>query len=90
LNNFLFGIVQQHQTSNKQYSTMNANVIKLTPANAHQYIGHEIQFKTRGHDIVKRIINVSETGLSITIDHPDLKNNLQLVSRNVYVILPTP
>ena len=62
--------------------------LKLTPANAHQYVGHEIQFKTRGTTITKRILGVSDTGMSIVIDHPDLKNCLQIVTRNVYVIIP--
>lgn len=62
--------------------------LKLTPANAHQYVGYEIQFKTRGTTITKRILGVSDTGMSITIDHPDLKNCLQIVTRNVYVIIP--
>jgi hypothetical protein len=68
---------------------MNTNPsLKLTPANAHQYIGYEIRFKTRGTTMTKRILGVSDTGMSITIDHPDLKNCLQIVTRNVYVIIP--
>ena len=68
---------------------MNTNPsLKLTPANAHQYIGYEIRFKTRGTTMTKRILGVSDTGMSITIDHPDLKNRLQIVTRNVYVIIP--
>jgi hypothetical protein len=63
------------------------NTIKLTPDNVYQYIGREIIFKSRNSNIVKRIINVSNTGKTIQIDHPDLKNNLQIVTRNVYVII---
>jgi hypothetical protein len=63
------------------------NSIRLTPDNAYKYIGHEIVFNTRNNRIVKRIISVSNTGKSIQIEHPDLQNSLQIVSRKVYVIL---
>jgi hypothetical protein len=60
-------------------------LLKLTTVNARNYIGYDIMFKSRGNRIIKRIINVSNT--SVSIDHPDLKNNLQIVTRNVYVII---
>ena len=63
------------------------NTILLTPTNVFQYIGHEIIFKTRNNHVIKRIISASNTGRSIQIEHPDLQNSLQIVSRNVYVIL---
>lgn len=63
------------------------NTIRLTPENVFQYIGFEIIFKTRNNSIIKRIISVSNTGKSIKIDHPDLQNNLEIVSRKIYVIL---
>ncbi len=63
------------------------DTIRLTQDNVFQYIGREIIFKTRNNHIIKRIISVSETGKSIVIEHPDLNNCLQIVSRNVYVIL---
>ena len=64
------------------------NTVRLTRENVFQYIGYEIIFKTRGNHIIKRIISASPTGKTITIEHPDLKNTLQLVTRkNVYVIL---
>lgn len=63
------------------------NTIRLTPNNVFQYVGHEIMFKTRSNYVVKRIINVSNTGKTIKIEHPDLQNNLEIISRNVYVII---
>jgi hypothetical protein len=63
------------------------NTIRLTPTNVFQYIGYEIRFKTRKCYIIKKIISVSKTGKTIQIDHPDLQNNLEIESRNVYVIL---
>jgi len=62
------------------------NLIKLTPENASQYIGCEVIFKTRKQHVVKKILGVSDTGKSIQIDHLDLKDNLQIVTRKVYVI----
>ncbi len=61
--------------------------IRLTPENAAQYIGREIVFKTRGNQITKKILGVSKTGKSIQIDHPDLNNSLEIVSRIVHVVL---
>ena len=63
------------------------NQIRLTPDNAAQYIGRDIIFKTRGNNIVRRIIGVSNTGKSIQIEHPDLNNSLEIVSRKVYVLV---
>jgi len=60
-------------------------LIKLTPANARNYIGYEILFKTRNSYIVKRIKGVTAT--SVWIDHPDLGNYIQIVTRDVYVII---
>ena len=63
------------------------NLVRLTPENVFQYIGHEVIFKTRNTHVVKNIISVSDSGKTIQIDHPDLQNCLQLVTRNVYVII---
>lgn len=65
------------------------NQIRLTPDNAAQYIGSEIIFKTRGKQITKKILGVSSTGKSIQIDHPDLNNSLEIVSRIVFINSPT-
>lgn len=61
--------------------------VRLTPENAKQYVGYDIQFKTRGYNIVKKILGVSSTGKTVAIDHPDLRNNLEIVSRKVFVLL---
>ena len=61
------------------------NLVKLNPENAYQYIGYEILFKSRGYHIITKIISVSNT--SVKIDHPDLKNSLEILTRNVYVII---
>jgi hypothetical protein len=64
------------------------NTIRVTPDNVHQYIGYEIRFKTRGEYIVRQIMSVSNTGKTIQIDHPDLQNAVQIVTRKVTVIIP--
>jgi DNA-directed RNA polymerase subunit F len=66
----------------KQFNHM----VRLTPENAKQYIGHMILFRTRNQEITKKIIGISPSGRTIQIDHADLKNNLEIVSRKVYVI----
>ena len=62
-------------------------LIRLTPDNVRYYIGKEILFKSRGKYIIKIILDISKSGKSIKIEHPDLQNCLQIVSREVYVIL---
>ncbi len=78
---------------NQKYLNMTAKelkyentVILLTPENAYKYVGFEIVFKTRGNNILRKIIRVSETGKTLYIEHPDLKNNLEIVGRKVYAI----
>ena len=63
------------------------NTIRLTPNNVFQYIGYEIIFKTCNNHIIKRIVEVSNSGKSIQIEHPDLQNTLEIVLRKVYVII---
>ena len=59
-------------------------LIRLTPDNVQQYIGCEILFQTRSNFVVKKILGFSKS--SVKIDHPDLHNRLQIVSRKIYVI----
>ena len=59
--------------------------VRLTPQNASRYIGYEILFKTRGVHIVKKILDFKNT--AVKINHPDLHNQLQIVSRRIYVII---
>jgi hypothetical protein len=61
------------------------NLTRLTPDNVNIYIGHKILFRTRNQYLVKKIIEVSNTGKSIIIEHPDLQNCLEIVSRKVFV-----
>lgn len=63
------------------------NLIRITPDNVKNYIGHNIIFNSRNQKYIKRIVSVSDSGNSIKIEHPDLNNCLQIVSRRVYVIL---
>ena len=85
---FFYTKQSTYKPSNERNQTIKMNTIRLTRENAHLHIGDEIIFKTRGNYIIKRIISASPTGKTITIDHPDLKNTLQLVTRkNVYVLL---
>ena len=60
-------------------------LVRLTQQNAQNYIGYEILFKTRGNYIVKKIFGINNT--SVKVDHPDLQNQLEIVSRIVYVLI---
>jgi len=63
------------------------NTIKLTPENVFLYLNHQIIFKSKNNYLIKRIDSISNSGKTIYIDHPDLNNNLEIVSRKVYVII---
>ena len=73
-----------HRLSNKY---INMELIKLTENNVKNYIGFDIIFNSRGIKKLKNILNVSQSGKTIIIDEPDLNNTLQIVTRNVYVII---
>ena len=62
-------------------------LIRLTSENVSNFKGREILFKTRGKHIVKEILGFTKT--SVKIDYPDLHNQLEIVSRKVYVINET-
>lgn len=61
--------------------------IRLTPYNVQQYVGHDIIFKHGKNFIVKQITRVSNGRKTIKIDYPALQNNLEIVTRNVRVIV---
>ena len=60
-------------------------LVRLRQKNVSKYIGYEILFKTRGKHIVKKILGINNT--YVKIDHPDLHNQIQIVSRKVYVLI---
>lgn len=60
-------------------------LIKLTPENAQNYIGRNVIFKTRRKHIIKKITGVSHTGKTVYIEHHDLCNQIQIVTRVVHV-----
>lgn len=62
-------------------------LVRLTPGNVSQYIGHNIMFRSRNREVITKIISVSSGLKTIKIDHPDLQNNLEIVSRKIYVIV---
>jgi len=78
------------ENQKRRIDLKNENLIRLTPENVRLYIGREIMFRTRGDFIFKKIKSVSKTGKTIYIDHPDLQNSLQIVSRKVYIINGCP
>jgi hypothetical protein len=62
--------------------------IKLTKHNVFQHVGNLILFKTRNQYTIKKMDGISPTGKTIYIQHHDLNNSLQIVTRNVYAIIP--
>jgi hypothetical protein len=59
--------------------------IRITPANAAQYIGREILFKSRHVWHIRTINGVSPSGKTIYIDQHDLGNNLAIETRVIYL-----
>jgi len=63
--------------------------IKITPENVDKYIGSQVVFKNReGKENTTTILGVSKNKKTIHVDYPELKNNLEIVSRNVYLVNP--
>ena len=60
-------------------------LVRLTQKNLSKYIGYQILFKSRDKYIVKKILGINNT--SVKIDHIDLHNQIQIVSRKVYVLI---
>ena len=60
-------------------------LIRLTRDNVTKYIGYEILFKTRGIYLVKKILGINDN--SIRVEHKDLNNQLEFLSRKIFVII---
>jgi len=76
----------KYENQEKRINIDTKKLIRLTPENVRNYIGMDIMFQTRKDYIFKKINSISKTGKSIHIDHHDLNNSLQIVSRKVYVV----
>ena len=61
------------------------DLVRLNTENVNKYKDCEIIFKSRGEYIVKKILGINKK--SIKIEHLDLNNNLEFVSRKIYVII---
>lgn len=62
-----------------------SSFVRLTTENATMYIGYNILFASKNGLFSRKILDVSNT--SIKIDFPDLHNTLQLISRNIFVLV---
>ena len=62
------------------------DLVRLTKDNCSKYIGYLILFKTRHKYILKTILAINKC--SVKINHPDLNNNVEFVSRKVFVLIP--
>ena len=60
-------------------------LVRLTKDNCSQYNGYNIIFKTRKNFIIKTILGINKC--SVKIDHPDLKDNVEFISRKVFVLI---
>lgn len=78
--------IDKYENQQKRINIDTKKLVRLTPENVRNYIGMDIMFQTRNDYIFKKINSISKTGKSIHIDHPDLNNSLQIVSRKVYVL----
>ena len=61
-------------------------LIRLTPENSSRYIGYSILFNSRGKIQFSKILAVSETGKTVTIQHQDLESRL-VYKRKMYAII---
>jgi hypothetical protein len=69
--------------SAKPESSVSVEEVRLTPENAHTFIGKSVQFY-HNHELITRIlIRVSDSGKTGYIDYAPVDNNIELVHRNV-------
>jgi hypothetical protein len=77
------------KTTNKMSSTM--KTVRLTPENAHKYLGHDIIFRAHNKDTLKMNHEIKKIrcvrGCTIEIDCPSLNNRLGIKTVEIYVIL---
>lgn len=62
-----------------------SSFIQLTTENAIMYIGYNILFTSKNVLFCRKILDISNS--SIKIDFPDLHNTLQIISRNIFVLV---
>jgi len=63
------------------------NTIKLTPSNVRDFIGCKIILILGKKYIIKQLINVHKSGDIIQIECPELKNNVNIVLHETYVMV---
>jgi len=96
LNYFLFflssiQIYLKKLSKNPNKMSSKPSTIRLTPENAHKYLGHDIIFRTHNKDtlkmnhVMKKIRCVRDC--MIEIDCPSLNNRLGIKTVEIYVIL---
>jgi hypothetical protein len=61
-------------------------LLKVTPQNSKQVVGRQVLFTSCGKKVMCTVLRASESGKTIYINHPDLKGNLEVVSRAVYCV----
>ena len=61
-------------------------LVRLTPENSSRYVGHSILFNSRGKIQFSKILAVSETGKTISIQHQDLGGML-VYKRKMYAVI---
>jgi adenylyl- and sulfurtransferase ThiI len=64
---------------------MSEKIIRITPENVDQYIGKKIFYISRGKITSSIILGVSTSKKTVQIENPDLKNNLEIIKRKVYI-----
>ena len=64
-------------------------LIELTTDNVFNYIGYNILYKSRNEIKLSKINKISSSGKIIYINNDDLNNCLEIISRNIYVIINT-
>jgi hypothetical protein len=63
------------------------NTIKLTPSNARDFIGCKIILVLGKKYIIKKLINVHKSGNFIHVEYPEIRNKLNILLHDTYVML---
>jgi hypothetical protein len=63
------------------------NTIKLTPRNAHEFIGCKVILLLGKKNIIKQLLDVHGSGNFIYIEYPELQNKLNILLHEIYVMV---
>ena len=74
-------------TEERQNNNNEMKYVKVDQYNSYKFINQLVIFNSRKNLTEAIVKDVTKSGNTLIIDHPDLNNTVQVVSRNVYAFV---